>query len=138
MNFKKHFYGIVLICTYIFAECFDTSFILGTGVSVNSTINISGISNPVLINKSSDNVRRLNELLKISLQRSLVGGDMKQNGPLIHQLLQKIAEKNISDSVLSESYYLVGIYHMFIKSYKEAIPYINWCISIKEKNGEID
>ena len=138
MNFKKHFYGFVLICTYIFAECFHTSFILGTGVSINSTFDISGICNPVLINKSSDKVRQLNELLKISLQRSINGGDTTQNGPLIHQLLQKIAEKNISDSVLSESYFLLGAYHMLIKSHKEAIKYIDSCISIKVKNGEID
>ena len=139
MNFKKHFYGFVLICTCIFAECFHPSPILGRGGEINSPfINISGTFDPVLINQSSDNVRQLIESLKISIQRSLGGGDTTQNGPLIHQLLQTISKKNISDSVLSESYYLVGFYHMFKKSYKEAIPYINWCISIKEKNKEID
>jgi CHAT domain-containing protein/tetratricopeptide (TPR) repeat protein len=104
----------------------------------NAFNNVSGIYDPVLISKSSDNVRRLNDLLKISLQRSINGGDTTQNGPLIQQLLQKVIEKNISDSILSESYYLIGFYHMFIKSYNEAISYINRCISIKEKNREID
>ena len=139
MNFKKHFSGFVLICTCIFAECFHPSPILGTGVSINNPIiNISATCDPVLINKSSDNIRQLIESLKISLKRSQGGGDTTQNWPLIHQLLQSISKKNMSDSLLSESYYLVGIYHMFTKSYKEAIPYINWCISIKEKNEEID
>ena len=139
MNFKKQFSGFVLICTFIFAECYHTSTILGTGESMNNAFNnVSGIYDPVSINKSSDNVRRLNNLLKISLQGSLNGGDTSQNGPLIRQLLQKVIEKNISDSVLSESYYLIGVYHMFIKSYNEAIPFINRCISIKVKNGEID
>jgi CHAT domain-containing protein len=139
MNLKKHFSGFVLICTCIFAECFPAPLISLTSVSTyNSFINSSRICDSVLIKNSSDDVRQLNESLKISLQRSMGGADTTRNGPLSHQLLIKIAEKTINDSVLSESYYLLGVYHMFIKSYKEAIHYFNLCISIKEKNGEID
>jgi CHAT domain-containing protein/tetratricopeptide (TPR) repeat protein len=139
MNFRNHFLGFVLICTYFFTECYHPSLILGNSAETNNAFkNVSVIYQPDPTKNTSDDVSQIIELLKISFQRSLLCGDTTQTGSLVKQLKQRLAGRNISESLLSESYFLIGAYHIFIKSYREAITYINSCISIKIKNGEID
>ncbi len=86
------------------------------------------------INKTSKEVEYLNE----SLKTRLTNGDMSQGRLTVNNILQKISANSIGDTILSESYYLIGIYFLKIKSYNEAILYLNRCISIKEKNNELD
>jgi CHAT domain-containing protein/tetratricopeptide (TPR) repeat protein len=139
MNFRNHFLGFVLICTYFFSECYNSSLILGNSATTINSFNIVFAKNqPEPTIKASDDVSQIIELLKISLQGSLQSGDTTQTGPLVKRLKQKLAGKNIKESLLSESFFLIGTYHIIIKSYNEAITYIDSCISIKVKNGEID
>jgi len=139
MNFRSHFLGFVLICTYFFSECYNSSLILGNSATTSNSFNIvSTIYQLEKTKKASDDISQIIELLKISLQGSLQSGDTTQTGPLVNQLKQKLAAKNIKESFLSESFFLIGTYHIIIKSYNKAITYIDSCISIKVKNGEID
>ena len=140
MNFKKQFSGFVLIIVCFFTGSIHTSLIKASSLSLNfSDINNSGISFAAsAINNSNKEIKLLNESLKTALIGTLANGDTTISKPLVKQLIQNISEKNISDSILSESYYLIGIYHSVRKSYNKAITYLNLSISIKLKNNEID
>ena len=39
---------------------------------------------------------------------------------------------------MCESYYLVGIYHLKVRNFYDAIRYLILCISLKEKKSEYD
>jgi tetratricopeptide (TPR) repeat protein len=80
----------------------------------------------------------LNESLKSSLSKVLSGGDTARSRHLIEKIIQKISSGSINDSVLSESYYLIGIYYLLTKSFNESIRYLDLCIAYKVKNGEYD
>ena len=97
-------------------------------------INHSISSAPDSIDKRSKEVENLNE----SLQRILTDGDQSQGRITVNNILQMISANSIGDRILSESYYLIGIYFLKIHSYNEAIDYLDRCISIKEKNNEHD
>jgi CHAT domain-containing protein/Tfp pilus assembly protein PilF len=113
---------------------------LGTGTYVNNSGRNSSVTNtlPYVIDKSSKEVVQLNESLKSSLVKVLSGEDTTQSRHLIEKIIQKINSGSISDSVLSESYYLIGIYYLLTKSFIESIRYLDLCIAYKVKNGEYD
>ena len=140
MNFRKQFSGFVLIIVCFFTGCIHTSLIKASSLSLtfsdrnNSVISFAASA----INNSNKEIKLLNESLKTALIGTLANGDTTISKPLVKQLIQKIGEKNISDSILSESYYLIGIYHSARKSYNKAITFFNLCISIKSNNNEFD
>jgi CHAT domain-containing protein/tetratricopeptide (TPR) repeat protein len=72
------------------------------------------------------------------LLRFLSAHDTENSKLLVNKLLQKIAIGNIDESILSSSYYYIGIYYLTVRNYNEAIRYLNLCASIKEKNKEVD
>jgi CHAT domain-containing protein/Tfp pilus assembly protein PilF len=54
------------------------------------------------------------------------------------KIIQKIKGNKIDESILSESYYLIGIYYSEEQDYFESTRYLALCIALKEKNSEID
>jgi CHAT domain-containing protein len=123
MNFRKKVFRFILLCLFISSGYIQTSIIQG-----NSKIIFSGN------NTLSKEVAKINE----SLKSALTAGDTSKSRQIISILLQKIGTGSISDSVLSESYYFTGIYHLFTKNFNESIRYLNLCISIKEGHAEYD
>jgi len=125
---------------FISAVGINSTLIGGSGVTViiygKNNSNIKTI--PDVIKKTSKEVSKLNESLKLSLKSIISGGDAKQSRVLIEKISQKLTADNISDSVLSESYYLIGIYHLLTKSFNESIRYLDLCISFKVKKNEYD
>jgi CHAT domain-containing protein len=127
---------IFILSVVISMGSLHTSVIHGTERSLfcfdrNNHI-ISSVNDPII--KSSKEVENLNE----SLKRSLTSGDLTHGRLTVNNILQMISANSIGDAILSESYYLIGVYFLKIKSYNEAIDYLNQCISIKEKNNEHD
>lgn len=140
MNIKKQITRFVIIYLFIIA-CSDKSFlILGANLSFNFPDKENSFvkSIPGIDNKQSKEVAKLNESLKSSLINVLSGSGTTQSKVIIESILQKIKTNNISDSVLSESYYLLGIYYLLIKGYNESIPYFDLCITLKTRAGEYD
>jgi len=135
MNFKNQISRFVIV-VFFSAGCLHASVIHGTAFSIMmSTMNNQDVtSGPDSINKSSNGVVQLNETLK-SL---LFSGTPAQGRFTIEKILQKINANSISDTILSESYYLIGIYHLKERDYNEAIRYLDLCISLKDKNSEYD
>jgi CHAT domain-containing protein/tetratricopeptide (TPR) repeat protein len=136
MNFERQVLQFIKICLFICADFIFPSVIFGDGIisdfslandPVTSTLNIINI-------KPSDEVERLN----ISLKSYLVADDMINAKSTVEKLMQKIASKNIGESILSESYYLIGIYHLKSGSVNSAVYYLKLCVSIKEKKKEYD
>ena len=76
--------------------------------------------------------------LTTSLKNYLTATDLVNGRFTVEKLLKKISVNSIGDSLLCESYYLIGIYHLQVRSFIDAIRYLNLCISIKEKNSEYD
>jgi CHAT domain-containing protein len=113
---------------------------MGTCISANfyDRNNSVVFTLPYVINNSSKEVAKLNGSLKGSLNILLSGGDSAQSRLITEKIIKKIDANDINDSVLSESYYLIGIYYLFTKAYNESIRYLGLCISFKEKTGEYD
>jgi CHAT domain-containing protein/Tfp pilus assembly protein PilF len=80
----------------------------------------------------------MNESLQSSLRDLQSGGDTGQSRILSERILQKISAGNINDSVICDSYYLIGIYHLISKDYNESIRYLDLSISYKLKTGQFD
>jgi len=139
MNFKEQILRFVIICIFISAGGIY-SFLIGSSavpvvVSVRNNSILKTI--PVTRNTSAE-VAKLNESLKSSLKTVISGGDTKQCRVIIEKIDKSIRAHDISDSVLSESYYLIGIYHLLTKSFNESIRYLDLCISFKVKENEYD
>jgi len=77
--------------------------------------------------------------LSISLERLLTKSDYDKSSNVVDSIIQIIDFNNISNqNVLSEPYYLIGVYYMLIKDYYESIKYLNLSIDIKENIREYD
>ena len=135
MNFKNQFSSLLLF-VFISAGCLRTSLMQGTAIPFLTPIRNKLVltSIPKIINKSSKEVEQLNE----SLKAFLTNGDATRSKSIAEKIIQKIGFNNIDDSVLSESYYFIGIYHLLTRNYNEAIRYLDLCISFKDKNNEYD
>src|SRR5450759_1571864 len=120
MNFKKQFSGSVILFMFICTECIHSSLTMGAARDVTD--------------KSYYEV----EQLTTSLKNYLTADDLVNGRFTVEKLLEKIGVNNIGDSLLCESYYLVGIYHLKVRNFYDAIRYLNLCISLKEKKSEYD
>ena len=135
MNFRNQILKFILF-VYISTGTIHTSVILGTERSL-----IISAANNHIINSSNDSIDKTTkevEYLNENLKRILTSDDQSQARFAVDKILQKISENIISDRILCESYYYIGIYFLKIKGYNEAIGYLDRCISIKEKNNEHD
>jgi CHAT domain-containing protein/tetratricopeptide (TPR) repeat protein len=139
MNFKKQILRFVIICMFISAGGIYSSLIGSSGVPVVISVKNNSVLKTIPVTKNpSAEVAKLNESLKSSLKTVISGRDTKQSRFLIEKIDQRIRAHDISDSVLSESYYLIGIYHLLTKNFNESIRYLDLCISFKVKENEYD
>jgi CHAT domain-containing protein/tetratricopeptide (TPR) repeat protein len=129
MNFNNQLTGFIIICFLISAGSLHTSLIHGRDLSCKDAPTV-----PAAINRQSKEVLELNE----SLKSHLINGDSTKSRFIIEKIIRKLNDGNVIDSVLSESYYFIGIYHLMTRRYNESIRYLNLCISYKEKNNEYD
>jgi CHAT domain-containing protein/tetratricopeptide (TPR) repeat protein len=97
----------------------------------NPTVNISA-------SDSLDNLKTEREKLNDTLQSLLLKGDMESSRQIVEKILMITGSEKQHDIALPDSYYFIGIYHLLMRSYKEAIHYLNLCISFKERNKELD
>ena len=130
MNSKKQ------ILRFILYGCLNTFVLFSADISAMTIArnNLGITSGPDSTNKKSNEVEQLNEALK----SFLTAGNTGQGRFTVDKILQKISTKNISEGILSESYYLIGVYNLLTRGYNEAILYLDQCISIKEKNSSFD
>ena len=83
----------------------------------------------------SEEIRQLN----VSLQTLLGGKYPDSTRMVIDTLSHKISNINITDSdILSESYYLIGVYYSLKKKYYESVRYLNLAVAIEEKTRKYD
>src|SRR5450759_306158 len=120
MNFKKQFSGSVILFMFICTGYIHSSLTMGAARDVTD--------------KSSKEVKQL----ITSLKNNLTTDDLVNGRFTVEKLLKKIGVNNIGDSLLCESYYLIGIYHLKVRNFYDAVRYLNLCISLKEKKSEYD
>jgi CHAT domain-containing protein/Tfp pilus assembly protein PilF len=140
MSFKKQILRFVFIYILILTGVCKSSLLSGSVLKIiNSGINYSvqETPNPVII-KSSGEIAKLNETLKKSLNNLLSGGDTTQSRAIAKKIIERIRVSIIDDSILYESYYLLGIYNLIVKNYNTSILYLDRCLLFKEKSGVFD
>jgi CHAT domain-containing protein len=135
MNFHNQFIRYIT-CICVFIGCLNTSVLRGAELTVSIFVknNQAVILNSDSTNKKSTGTEILNE----RLESFLIKRDLADGRLIVEKILLKISAGNLHDSSLPESYYFIGIYHLMSRNYKEAIRYLDLCISVKEKNKEYD
>ena len=136
MNFKKQISRFGLICLFLSSAIIRSSQVAGAGIIYvpSGDHDSFGYIKSDPIEKSEKEIEKINE----SLMRLLKNGDTANCGPIVETLIRKINTNNIGDTLLSESYYIIGIYNLIKKDYNESIRYFDLCIAIKVKDGEYD
>jgi CHAT domain-containing protein len=82
-----------------------------------------------------ESLKELNIILKTHLQ----SGDLEMSQRIVKKIILKIGNNTTSESEsLSTSYYLVGIYYLFSKSYSDAIRFLDLTAKLKEASREYD
>jgi CHAT domain-containing protein len=135
MNYQDNFFRNIL-CLFILSAGMNTSVILGAECSVVKGERIT--LKPKSASEGIPNRLKETEKLNESLLASLTSQKYETSRILVDKLIQTISVNNISDSTLSESYYLIGIYHLVTRVSNEAIHYLNLCISIKDNHNKYD
>jgi len=136
MNFKKQISRFGLICSFLASGIIQSSQVAGAVIICISSgyHHSSGYTKSDTNEKSEKEIEKLNE----SLIRLLRNGDTANCGPVVETLIRKIGITGIEDTILSESYYYIGIYNLIKKEYNESIRYFDLCVAIKVKDGEYD
>jgi len=136
MIFKKQVFRFVFICIFTGAVSAHSSILKGIGSTSADLLFKNSVecsfSDPA--GKSYDDILKLNE----SLLNYLMINDLKNALAVVEKINRKIAIKKIDDNILSESTYLIGIYYLKEEGYSESAQYLTQCISLKEKNSEVD
>jgi len=84
---------------------------------------------------SNEKIRQFNSLL----QRLLTTRDLIGSRTIADSVNSAINRKELSDSlVLSDSYYLMGVYNLLTKKYQESIRLFNLSMRIRKKEKEPD
>lgn len=96
----------------------------------NSVLN----SNPASVADSTDEIDRLNT----SLKGLLIRYDLNRSRLIIDKMAGELSDKRLNPQTVSESYYLIGVYHSLTRNIPEAIRYLNLCISLKESGSKFD
>ena len=124
------------ILRFILCGCLNTFVLFSAEISAMTITrhNLVITTAPDSINNKSKEVQQLNEALK----SFLTAGNTDQGRLAVDKILQKLSTKNISEDILSESYYLIGVYNLLTRGYNEAILYLDQCITIKEKYKSFD
>jgi CHAT domain-containing protein len=82
----------------------------------------------------SDKINQLN----ILLQASLIKNNLNESRIEIDSILYIITRYSIESKLLSDSYYLIGVYYSLSRNPNEAIKYLKFSVSIRESIGEPD
>ena len=136
MNLNQKFLRFVFISVVIYTSCLPSQICDGAGASaIPEYCGFSELSAiPQVSHKSSAEIEELNVTLKNYLMKS----DLVNAKNIAQKILQKTEVNNYGDNDLTESYYIVGVYFLMERNFKEAIHYLNLCTAIKEKNKEFD
>ena len=140
MNFKMQIFRFVIFYLLILAGASYSFLLSGSGLpifiyDINNSAQAT-VNHEIL--KSSGEIAKLNESLKKSIKNLLSGSDTIKSRAIAKKIIEKISVSKISDSVLYESYYLVGIYNLLVKNYSISKQYLDRCLIFKEKSGEFD
>ena len=140
MNFKKQIFRFVISSVFIFTGCINPCQAIWTGIYADNSMSRVKVSliETKSVGTSTKEVAELNEALKTSLTKAISGTDTMQCRYLVEKINRKIIANDINGSVLSESYYLIGIFHLIKSDFNESIRYFNLCISYKVKESEYD
>lgn len=106
-------------------------FVLDAGISSFATGSRDAITNFLNINHLDSRVINLNK----SLRNFLTSGDTLNSRLVAEELALLANDKNLTDSVRAESYYLTGIYHLKFKSVTKAIRLLGLCTSIRDSSN---
>lgn len=136
MIFNKQVFRFVILCIFVGTGSVHSSLILGTV----ATITNMSLNRPDAYFFSEPDGKLYNDVvsLKESLLNYLTINDLVNAKSAVEKILQKIAGNKLDDNILSESYYLIGVYYLKEESYFESARFLALCISLKEKNSEID
>ena len=140
MNFKMQVFKFVIFYLLIWAGAGHSLLLAGSGLPFYffdrdySSVAVA----PHDILKSSEEIAKLNELLKESIKNLLSGRDTIQSRVITKKIIERLHVSKINDSVLYESFYLVGVYYLLVKNFSESIYYLDRCLLFKEKSGEFD
>jgi CHAT domain-containing protein/tetratricopeptide (TPR) repeat protein len=96
--------------------------------------------NPVMsyATESITDKSRETELLNDSLKILFLNMDFKRASTIVEKLTSGLNIKNIGDTIVWDSYYLIGVYHIYTRGYSEGINYLDSCIYVKEQKKEYD
>jgi CHAT domain-containing protein/Tfp pilus assembly protein PilF len=140
MNFKMQIFRFVIFYLLISAGASHSFLLSGSGLpiffcDINNSARIPAQTD---ILKESGEVTKLNVSLKESLKNLLSGSDTILSRVITKKIIEKLHVSKVNDSILYESFYLVGIYYLLVKNYNSSIHYLDRCLSFKEKSGEFD
>lgn len=128
---KLILYFAVLACL-IWATDSNASFKPSSSILMNKSFDV--IRSDSIFNLN-DEVSKLNSLL----QRLLVAGDLYGSRTVADSINFKIAGDKLSDEkIISDSYYLIGVYYLLVKNYSAAIRFFDLSLEIKKRKNEYD
>jgi CHAT domain-containing protein len=135
MKFRTQIFRFVTICIFYYVTVDNTI------LSGNNPVIISHLVNPENMfpgasstQKTSDEIAGINK----DLLNLLTIDDLANSKLVAIKLIQKLANGNFEEKILSDSYYYLGIYYLKTKNIDESLRYLFICKSIKEKNKEVD
>ena len=96
----------------------------------------NALSEPIPSGFPDNNSNKV-EQLNTTLKSLLTNEDLVNSKTVVGEIVDQI-DHGVDEVILSESYYLIGIYYLKSKGYNEAIRYLDLCVSIKEKRKEND
>jgi CHAT domain-containing protein len=132
MDSKKQILRFVILFMFVCAGSINSAFPI-SAVKNGNTI----IADPIRL-FSTDNPSLEVEQLNKSLLGYLTDEDLVNAHNIVVILLKKISGQNLTETVLLESYYLIGIYHLKAKECLESVRYLSISAAAKEKDKIID
>jgi CHAT domain-containing protein len=135
MTGRAQFSGI-MAGIFLSIGCLQTTELLCNYVPfpINTGNSQALYSCPIPVVNSANEVEKLNH----SLKGLLLKYDYKGSKLIIDKLIDELSNKNLDSLTVSESYYLIGVYHSFTRNVPEAIRYLNLCIFLKESGRKYD
>ena len=118
---------------------FMNGFILfasGNDLSVNSPgVPEGGMIETRFLDEKDEELKRLNQSLQSLLSKRLIDSSRPVAGNILHLIDQG---KNYDSRVLSDSYYLTGVFYLLEEDYSKSIRFLDLFVILKEKRQESD
>ena len=109
------------------------------GISIN-TVQISdqNQADSTFTNDIRNGEVDMRELIS-SLQALLIKSDLDSSGIVVSKITERISNNSITDNkILSDSYYLIGIYYLLTGNYSGSVRYLKKSAGLKESMKEFD